>query len=191
MQLWNDSGFVRIAIANALSYGAIFAYIAGSPVVIIAQMGLSSVVFAAVFAYRPLLPWLPAPWTSGQLSRQGVSAMVLLNRSLVTATAATLVLAAVMLSGVTSGAIVIPLLLVTLFARGVSASKPAAHRNRSTAREHAGVASAAVGVSQLLAGAPASAVVAFLLQSFGPGALAATMAFLTIGALAVWHETNL
>jgi len=189
VRVWNDSGFVRIALANALSYGAIFAYIAGSPVVIIGQMGLSSVVFAGVFA-STAAALAAGAWTSGQLSRQGVSAMALLNRSLVTATAATIVLAAVMLSGVTSGAIVIPLLLVTLFARGVSAPN-LQHIAIDRQREHAGVASAAVGVSQLLAGALASAAVAFLLQSFGPGALAATMAVLTIGALVVWHETRL
>jgi DHA1 family bicyclomycin/chloramphenicol resistance-like MFS transporter len=189
VQLWNDSGFVRIALANALSYGAIFAYIAGSPVVIIGQMGLSSVVFAGVFA-STAAALAAGAWTSGRLSRKGVSAMALLNRSLITATAATIVLAAVMLSGVTSGAIVIPLLLVTLFARGVIAPN-LQHIAIDRQRQHAGVASAAVGVSQLLAGAVASAVVAFLLQSFGPGALAATMALLTVGALVVWHETNL
>jgi MFS transporter, DHA1 family, multidrug resistance protein len=189
VQLWNDAGFVRIALANALSYGAIFAYIAGSPVVIIGQMGLSSVVFAGVFA-STAAALAAGAWTSGRLSRKGVSAMTLLNRSLITATAATIVLAAVMLAGVTSGAIVIPLLLVTLFARGVTAPN-LQHIAIDRQRQHAGVASAAVGVSQLLAGAVASAAVAFLLQSFGPGALAATMAVLTIGALLVWHETNL
>ena len=37
--LWNDPGFIGIALANALSYGAIFACIAGSPVVVMARMG--------------------------------------------------------------------------------------------------------------------------------------------------------
>ncbi len=186
--LWNDTGFVRIALANALSYGAIFAYIAGSPVVIIGQMGLSSAVFAAVFA-GTAAALAAGAWTSGLLSRKGVSAMALLNRSLVTAAAATAALAAVTLAGVTSGAILIPLLLIVLYARGIIAPN-LQHLAIDRQRDRAGVASAAVGVSQLLLGALASAVVAFLLQYFGPSALAMVMALLSSAALVTWHSAD-
>jgi MFS transporter, DHA1 family, multidrug resistance protein len=189
VQLWNDSGFVRIALANALSYGAIFAYIAGSPVVIIGQMGLSSVVFAGVFA-STAAALAAGAWTSGWFSRKGVSATVLLDRSLIVAAGVTIILAGVTLSGIMSGAIVIPLLLVTLYTRGIIAPN-LQHIAIDRQRERAGVASAAVGVSQLLSGALASAAVAFLLQSYGPSALAIVMALLAGSALLTWHWTSL
>ena len=107
-------------LANALSYGAIFAYIAGSPVVIIGQMGRSSAVFAAVFACTAAALAAGA-WTSGRLSRRGVDVKALLDPSLLAAAAATFALAAVSLSGITSGAVLIPLLLAVLYARGIIA----------------------------------------------------------------------
>jgi DHA1 family bicyclomycin/chloramphenicol resistance-like MFS transporter len=189
VQLWHDTGFVRIALANALSYGAIFAYIAGSPVVIIGQMGFSSAVFAGVFA-STAAALAAGAWTSGRLSRRGVSAMTLLDRSLLVAAAATVILAGVTLYGVMSGAVIIPLLLVTLYTRGIIAPN-LQHIAIDRQRERAGAASAAVGVSQLLSGALASAVVAFLLQSFGPSSLAVVMVLLAGGALIVWHWTSL
>jgi DHA1 family bicyclomycin/chloramphenicol resistance-like MFS transporter len=182
--LWSDSRFVRIALANALSYGVIFAYISGSPVVIIGQMGLSTEVFAGVFACTAAALTAGA-WTSGRLSRGGASAAALVNPGLLATAAAALALAAVSLLGFISGAILIPLLLAILFARGIIAPN-LQHLAIERQREQAGTASAAVGVSQLLAGALASAVVAILLQSFGPGAVAVPMALLAAAAFVTW-----
>jgi DHA1 family bicyclomycin/chloramphenicol resistance-like MFS transporter len=183
--LWNDTTFVRITVANALSYGAIFAYIAGSPVVIIGIMGLSNAVFAGVFASTAAALSAGA-WTSGLLSRRGATAIALVNPSLIVAATASLALAAIGVSGITSGVIVIPLLLVVLFTRGIIAPN-LQHLAIERQRERAGTASAAVGVSQLLSGALASAAVAVLLQSVGPGSVAVIMALLATGALVTWH----
>ena len=187
-RLRDDSGFVRITLANALSYGGIFAYIAGSPVVIIGQMGLSSAIFAGVFACTAAALAAGA-WTSGLFSRRGVGAAALLNPSLVVAMGATLVLAAVSLSGITSGSILVPLLLAVLFTRGVIAPN-LQHLAIDRQRERAGAASAVVGVSQLLSGALASAAVAVLLPSLGPSAVAVPMARLAAAALVAWRWTD-
>jgi DHA1 family bicyclomycin/chloramphenicol resistance-like MFS transporter len=186
--LWKDATFVRITIANALSYGAIFAYIAGSPVVIIGIMGLSTAVFASVFASTAAALSMGA-WTSGLLSRRGATASALVNPSLIVAAGASLALAATSMSGITSGIILIPLLLGVLFTRGIIAPN-LQHLAIERQRERAGSASAAVGVSQLLSGALASAAVAVLLQSFGPGSVAVVMALLAIGALGTWRWTG-
>jgi len=186
--LRNDPRFVGIALANALSYGAIFAYIAGAPVVIIGQMGLSSAVFAGVFTCTTFALTVGA-WTSGRLSRRGIRSTALVNPSLAVAAAATLALAAVCSSGLTSGAILVPLLLVVLFTRGVIAPN-LQHLAIDQQRERAGVASAAVGVSQLLAGAVASVAVAGLLPVLGPSAVAIPMALLATAALLTWHWSS-
>jgi MFS transporter, DHA1 family, multidrug resistance protein len=186
--IWHDSTFVGTALANALSYGAIFAYISGSPVVVMGQMGLSAGAFAGLFACTAAALAAGA-WTSGRLSRQGTGAAALVNPSLIIAAAAALALAIVSLYGFTLGAIAIPLLLAVLYTRGIIAPN-LQHLAIERQRERAGVASAAVGVSQLLSGALASAAVAVLLQFYGPSAVAVPMALLAAGALLTWRWTR-
>jgi MFS transporter, DHA1 family, multidrug resistance protein len=187
--LWDDGRFLGITLANALSYGAIFAYIAGSPVVVIGQMGRSSGVFAAIFACTAAALATGA-WASGRLSRHGAAAHALVNPSLIIAAIAAIGLALASLCGILSGAVLIPLLLFVLFTRGIIAPN-LQHLAIERQRHRAGSASAVVGVSQLLSGALASAVVAFLLQSFGPSAVAVPMAILAAGALITWRFTGL
>ena len=188
VRLWSDSSFVCITLANALSYGCIFAYIAGSPVIIIGQMGLPSTVFAGVFACTAIALAAGA-WTSGRLSRRGTGVAVLLDISLVVAAGAAVALAVVSLSGIVAGAIVVPLLMVVLFTRGIIAPNMQ-HLAIERQRERAGVASAAIGVSQLLSGAAASAVVAVLLPLLGTGAVTYPMAVLATAALLPWRWTR-
>ena len=188
LRLRDDPGFVRITLANAFSYGGIFAYIAGSPVVIIGLMGLSSTVFAGIFACTAAALAAGA-WTSGLLSRRGVGAIALVEPGFIAAAAATVVLAAASLFGFTSGVVLLPLLLAILFARGVIAPNMQ-HLAIERQRERAGAASAAVGVSQLLAGAAASAAVAVLLPALGTGAVAVPMAVFALAALAAWRTAN-
>jgi MFS transporter, DHA1 family, multidrug resistance protein len=184
-RIWGDSSFVCITLANALSYGCIFAYIAGSPVIIIGQMGLPSTVFAGVFACTAAALAAGA-WTSGELSRRGTGAADLLDVSLVVAAGAAVALAVASLYGIMAGTILVPLLMVVLFTRGLIAPNMQ-HLAIGRQRERAGVASAAVGVSQLLSGAAASAVVAVLLPMFGTGAVAYPMALLATAALLPWR----
>ena len=186
--LWEDYRFVGITPANALSYGTIFAYIAGSPVVIMGLMGLSAIVFAGVFACTAGALAAGA-WTSGRFSRRGVGAPALLRPSLIATAGATVALAAISLSGITSGEILVPLLMAILFTRGIIAPN-LQHLAIERQRERAGAASAAVGVSQLLSGALASAVVAVLLPFYGPSAVAVPMAVLAAAALIAWLRTS-
>lgn len=186
--LWDDLGFVRITLANALSYGSIFAYIAGSPVVIIGQMGYSSGIFAGVFA-STAAALAAGAWASGYLSRRGVEIRALLNPSLSIAAGATVVLLVVASAGILSGSVLVPLLVAVLFTRGIIAPN-LQHLAIERQRERAGVASAAVGVSQLLSGALASGAVAILLQYFGPSAVAVPMAVLATSAVVVWRWGN-
>ena len=122
----------------------------------------------------------------GRLSRRGTGVAVLLDISLVVAAGAAVALAVVSLSGIVAGAIVVPLLMVVLFTRGIIAPNMQ-HLAIERQRERAGAASAAVGVSQLLSGAAASAVVAALLPVFGTGAVAYPMAVFATAALIPWR----
>jgi len=93
------------------------------------------------------------------------------------------------LYSVVAGTIVVPLLMVVLFTRGLIAPNMQ-HLAIERQRERAGVASAAIGVSQLLAGAAASAVVAVLLPTLRAGAVAYPMALLATAALLPWRWTR-
>ena len=187
-RLRNDTGFIGLALANALSYGAIFAYIAGAPIVIIGIMKLCPAIFSAIFASTALALTAGA-WISGRLGRYGFDARALLNPSLAIAAASTLAMAAVSLAGRGSGILLLPPLLITLFTRGTIAPN-IQHLAIERRREQAGAASAAIGVSQLIAGALASGMVAVLLPEFGVSAVAVPMALLAAGALVVWHWTG-
>jgi len=188
MRLRDDPGFIGLAAANALSYGAIFAYIGGAPIVIIGIMKLSPAVFSAIFASTALALTAGA-WTSGRLGRRGIGAVTLLNPSLAFAAAATMALAAVSMAGLVWGALLLPPLLITLFARGTIAPN-LQHLAIERRQEQAGAASAALGVSQLIAGAAASGVVAFLLPQYGARAIAVPMALFAAAALVVWLCTS-
>lgn len=184
--IWQDWTFVGFAAANALSYGSVFAYIAGSPIIIIGQLGYSSAVFAGVFASTAAALTAGA-WTSGRLGRR-LGAHALLGPSLMAAVVATFALAVASVAGTVSGMVFVPLLLVMAFTRGIIAPnlQQLAIERRP---EQAGVASSIVGVSQLLSGALASAIVAALLSRLGLAAVGLPMAMLSLAALLVWRWT--
>ena len=185
---WLERRFIGITIANALSYGCIFAYIAGSPVVIMGQMGLSPTVFASVFACTAASLSAGA-WTSGMLSRRGFPAATLLRPSLIVFAAAAILVAAASLAGAAGMAFLLPPLLVVLFTRGIIGPN-LQHLAIERKREQAGMASAVVGILQLSSGAIASAVVAALLPHLGSSAVSGPMAVLAFGAVLVWWWSN-
>jgi DHA1 family bicyclomycin/chloramphenicol resistance-like MFS transporter len=184
-RLHRDIPFLRIAAANALSYAVIFVYIAASPLVIIGKLGYSSTVFAGVFACTALALTLGA-WTNGRLSRRGVGPRALINPAFVGNIAATAALALGGVTHITPGYIILPLLMAVLFARGILAPN-LQHLAIERGQQRAGAASALVGVSQLLAGAGASAVVAALLPAFGLNAVVVAMAALAAASCVAWR----
>ncbi len=175
--LLRDVRFIGLALTNALSYGAIFAYIAGSPVVIIHQLGLSPQMYALIFAVTALALTAGA-WSSSRIVRSGVGIRTLLAVSFAAMAAATAGLSAVSFAHAPwVQLLAIPLVMAMLFARGIIAPN-LQHLAIERHRSRAGSASAAVGVSQLLSASLASALVAAILPSFGPPALAIPMAML-------------
>jgi DHA1 family bicyclomycin/chloramphenicol resistance-like MFS transporter len=184
-RLRDDRRFLGLALVNALSYGALFAYIAGAPVVTMRNMGLSSGVYAAIFAATALALSAGA-FTSARLGGGRKSdAASLIWPSLATQAAATIALALFAAEHFTPPFVLMPLLLLTCYTRGIIAPN-LLHLTIGVRKRDAGVASAVVGVFQLGGGALSSAAVAALLPGYGLMAVAATMAFLTGTAAALW-----
>ena len=85
----------------------------------------------------------------------------------------------------TSIAVLLPLLVVTLFCRGLAVPN-AQHLALEPMREQAGTAAAALGIMQILTGAASSAAVAFLLPYIGSGGMTHVMAVCAVASLALW-----
>ena len=183
-RMLRDDSFRRIAIVNALSYGSIFAYIAGAPVVLISQYHYTNTVYAVVFACTA------AALSAGAFSNARL-ARRLDGRSLVWPA---LVVQAVANVGLVFGAVLVPAygapillapLLIGCFMRGII-SPNLVHAALSIHRDQAGLAAALVGLMQLVTAAAASALLARVLDQLGAVSVAATMAFLSISAVTLW-----
>lgn len=182
--LLKDGPFLGIVLTNALSYAAIFAYITGSPLVILGVWRFPPFVFPMVFA-ATAIALTGGAWVSSWMARLGVPAGLLVRLSLFAQTVAGILLAAGIVTGlVPRAALLLPLVMV-LFARGVIAPN-LQHLAIERGGEQAGAASAGLGVLQLLAGAAASAVVAYLLPPFGAAAVGIPVAVLASAALLSW-----
>ena len=180
----SDRRFVGLAAVNALSFGAMFAYIAGSPQVLMGTLQLSAPGYGVVFACTAAALTTGA-WVSGRCASAGVGPKGLLWVSLILAAASAVALAILLAIDVGSLMLLVPLLLLNLFCRGMVAPN-AQHMALDPMRDQAGTAAATVGVMQILTGALASALVAVLLPYMGPLGMTAVMAALAVGSLALW-----
>ena len=188
-RMLRDQSFRRISIVNALSYGSIFAYIAGAPVVLISQYHYSNVVYAVVFASTAAALSTGA-LVNARLARR-LDCRSLVWPALLTQALANVGLVAAALMVPSYGALILmPLLLVGCFMRGII-SPNLVHAALSIHRDQAGLAAALVGLMQLVTAAAASALLARLLSQFGAVSVAATMACLSVAAMVLWAAANL
>ena len=188
-RMLRDNGFRRIAIVNALSYASIFAYIAGAPVVVIAQLKYTNTVYAVIFACTA------AALTAGAMANtrlaRRLNCRALVWPALVIQAAANVGLVVSALVVPWLGAwVLMPLLLVGCFVRGII-SPNLVHVALSSHRDQAGLAAALVGLLQLATAAAASALLARLLNQYGAVSVAMTMAVLSLTAVILWLSTNM
>ncbi len=180
----SDRRFAGLVTVNALSYGAVFAYIAGSPLVLMGSLSLSPAQYGQVFACTAAM-LTGGAWVSARCARRGVSCRLLLWLGLGLGAGSAVLLAGLLAYGVAALAALLPPLLVNLFARGLTAPN-VQHLALEPMRAQAGTAAAAIGVVQILAGTAASGAVALLLPLLGGMGMAVVMAVLATAALAGW-----
>ena len=180
----SDRRFVSTAAVNALSYGGVFAYIAGSPEVLIGGLHLSPLSYGLFFACTSVALTAGA-FSSGRSGKQGLRPNALVWGGLLVGAASAVALAGAVVLQVAGVATLLPLLVITLFCRGLAVPN-VQHMALEPMQANAGTAAAALGVMQILTGAVASAAVAFLLPVFGAGGMAYVMAAFALASLAVW-----
>ena len=189
LMILRDPAFRRTAIVNALSYGSIFAYIAGAPVVVISQFKYADFVYAILFACTAAA--LSAGAMANARLARGLDCRTLVRPALVAQAVANMGLIVGALVTPSYGAwIMLLLLLVGCFARGII-SPNLVHAALSSHRDQAGLAAALVGLMQLATAAAASALLARLLDQFGALSVAVTMAALSTAAMLLWITTGI
>jgi DHA1 family bicyclomycin/chloramphenicol resistance-like MFS transporter len=175
------------AVVNAFSFGCMFSYIAGSPLLLMGALGVSTALYGLLFACTAASITLGS-WLNGLLSSHGVAAGALLATGLLLALAASIGLVVLTVWGPLALASVMPVLMLSLLCRGLVGPN-ATHGAIEPMPEVAGLASAVTGFLQMVAGALASATVAGLYPLLGPPAMATVMAPCALAALLAWRIT--
>ncbi|MEH2048267.1 multidrug effflux MFS transporter [Nostoc sp.] len=172
------------AFVNAFNFGCMFAYVAGSPLVMLNVFGVSTTTYGWLFA-STAFGIMAGSFLNGRLSIRGVLPSRLLTVGLVTATASAIALVIVSVSGAAQVITLMPLLVINTFCRGII-SPNAMHGAIQPVPESAGVAAAVVGFMQMLAGAVASGLVAFLFDGHTAIAMSSVMAIFAIASFAAY-----
>ncbi len=149
-QVFGNRRAVGFALANAASFGCMFAWISGSPLVLIGALGVSAQAYGLLFACTAGAILLGS-WLNGWLAGRGVPARLPLAWAIWTQLAAAAALAAAMLAWPLSLATLMPPLVASTFCRGVI-GPVAVHGAMEPLPLVAGVAAAALGCAQMAAG---------------------------------------
>jgi DHA1 family bicyclomycin/chloramphenicol resistance-like MFS transporter len=193
-QLWHGYRTVlthrlsgRAALFNALNFGVLFTYIAGSPIVLIAHMGISQRGYGLVFA-ATVAAAVGGTTLGMALRRHGLSTSAMIRLGLVGELIANAALLALNLAGCFRLELMLPLMLVSNAGVGMigPAASFAAMRDLP---ELAGFASAVLTSLQTLAAALAAALVSALFALAGPAGMACGMTFALLLALAIFAVT--
>jgi MFS transporter, DHA1 family, multidrug resistance protein len=148
-------GYLLVAAA---AFGALFAYVSGSPLFLVGVAGLSSEQYGLVFAATSL-GIMMGSFLSGRINAMGISYRYPLNIGLTLASVTTLMLLFMTLAGWMPLALVVPLLVMCNVAFGMVMPN-AMERVMEPLPEMAGVAGAAMGCIQMTMGAAVSGLVA-------------------------------
>jgi DHA1 family bicyclomycin/chloramphenicol resistance-like MFS transporter len=176
---------VGYVLTTALNFGGLFAFVAGSPLVLMGDLRMSMTEFSILFAVTSL-GILAGSWFNGWLAARDVDTQSPLAWGLWTSLGAAVVASLMLMAGWLALVSLVPFILVTSFCRGL-VSPNAAHAVLEPLPAHAGVASALIGCSQTTMGALAGAVIALLYPALGPVGMTLSMAMFAAAALAAWR----
>ncbi len=171
---------LNYAIVNALSFGCIFTYIAGSPLVMLKVFNFSTTTYGILFALTAL-GIMVGSFVSGRLNLQGIPSGRLLDFGLIFSASSAIGLVIVSVMGINEVSILMFLLIFNTFCYGIIAPN-ATHNSLQPLPEIAGVAAALLGFLRMLAGAAASSLVSFLFDGTSI-AMSMIMAGFAIAAL--------
>ena len=180
----NNRVCLGYALVNTFSFGCMFSYVASSPLVMLKVLGISNTAFGLIFA-STAIGIMAGSLLSGLLNARGVSSTRLMSFGLVLCATSSIALILVSVTGVGQVITLVPLLIINTFCHGLIAPN-AIHNALHLIPEIAGTVAAAIGFLQMLGGALASALIAFLFDGHTVNAMSEVMASFAIAALATY-----
>jgi DHA1 family bicyclomycin/chloramphenicol resistance-like MFS transporter len=172
------------SVVNALSFACMFAFISGSPLVLIGGRGFSAAAFSAVFACAGF-GTICGAFVNGQLAKRGIPSSRILVWSLVLGVISTAALVTLSLTGRDGITALVPLLMLSNASYGLVGPN-ATHEALQPMPEAAGIASAVLRCIQMMAGAGASTLVPVLYRSHSSLPMTGVMASCAVSALLVF-----
>lgn len=175
----HPTGF-GFSVLGALTFGVMFSFIAGSPMLFMEVLGVSAATYGYLFAI-PVFGIMAGSMLNGRLTGKGAhdGRIMTVGFSIMMASSAALL--AAMLAGSGSVALVVTLLLTSNFGIGLILPNTS-HRALHPMPHLAGIASAVLSSAQMTVGAVASAVVAALAPIVGGSAVALSMTGFAVAA---------
>ena len=187
------AGYVRVltnrisagyALVVALNFGALFAYVAGSSLVLIGAFGVSRRVYGLLFAATSFGLMVGA-FTNARLSRRGVSHARLITWGMTTILGTAAILLTVTVLGQMRVAVLVPVAVVGFIGHGVV--RPNAVQGAlEPMPDIAGAASAVLSALQMLVGSAASALVAELFDGRSSLSMTSIMALSAAASTVVY-----
>lgn len=179
-----DPVFVGYALTQGLSFGALIAFIAISPLMLIENLGASRPLYALLFACIVVMS-MAGGFLNGRLATRGVAAGKVLAVALCVGPAASLGLLALALTGLASLWTFVPLLMAG-FMMGSMIGPNATHGALEHSQGQAGVSAAVFGFLQTACGALVAAIASLVFDPTTAAPIAAVMAASGLGSAAVY-----
>lgn len=174
--------FLGFALVNGLTFAAMFAYISGSPLVLMGNMGMSTGAYSLIFAITAGAMVVGSS-INGWAATRDMSPKMLFRTALVLLVLSPLALVILTLANALAVAVMVPLIAVTTLSLGIVMPN-STHGALQPMGRTAGTASAVLRAIQMACGAGASGLVAALYDGQTAIAMTGTM-LLCAGAAAV------
>ena len=184
LKLNGNRTYLLCSAINALGFAALFSYVSGSPLIVLGVLKEPQTTFAVLFATTSLAITAGA-FINGRLATRMAVPARLLGIGTLLVLAADLALVALTLANAVTLPRLIPLLLLTNFAFGLTAPS-AAHGALEPVPRQAGVAAGLLTTTQMVCGAFGSFLVSALFPHLGILAVTGTMAAFALFAVLAW-----
>jgi MFS transporter, DHA1 family, multidrug resistance protein len=184
LQVLNNRICVGYALVNALSFGCMFAYIAGSPLLLIQVLGISTTLYGWFFA-ATAFAIMGGSFLNRRLSKRGVPPSRLLKVGLTLAVVSAISLVLISISNHVRVVTLLPLLVLNTFCFGLIAPN-AKHGALQPLPEVAGVAAVLGFMQMAIGGTLASALVAFFYDGRTAIAMTSVMSLFALASFAAY-----
>ncbi len=175
---------VGFALVNAFSYACMFAFISGSPLVLITGRGLSPPAFSAIFAWA-LFGLISGAFVGGRLARHGIASSRVLLIGVVVGAGSTVTLLVLSLMGWDTLMAMMPFFPLSAAAYGLTGPN-AVHEALVPVQPIAGLASGVLRSIQIVTGAVACALVPVFYRPRSSVGMTAVMAACALSAFLVY-----